>query len=141
MRQTELRLSANDRKSAESIRSKGVRSAREINRAHTLLALDKGISEAQIMSVLGVGRMMLWRTRSAYNDGGLDLAVYDVARCGRPPKYGAEAEALVCALACSQAPEGSSRWTIDLLLEAARKEPLLSGVSRATIARALKKTV
>ena len=141
MRQTELRLSANDRKSAESIRSKGVRSAREINRAHTLLALDKGISEAQIMSVLGVGRMMLWRTRSAYNDGGLDLAVHDVARCGRPPKYGAEAEALVCALACSQAPEGRSRWTIDLLLEAARKEPLLSGVSRATIARALKKTV
>jgi transposase len=140
MRQTELRLSANDRKSAESIRSKGVRSAREINRAHTLLALDKGISEAQIMSVLGVGRMMLWRARSAYNDGGLDLAVYDVARCGRPPKYGAEAEALVCALACSQAPEGSSRWTIDLLLEAARKESLLSGVSRATIARALKKT-
>lgn len=140
MRQTELRLSANDRKSAESIRSKGVRSAREINRAHTLVALDKGISEAQIMSVLGVGRMMLWRARSAYNDGGLDLAVYDVARCGRPPKYGAEAEALVCALACSQAPEGSSRWTIDLLLEAARKESLLSGVSRATIARALKKT-
>jgi transposase len=140
MRQTELRLSASDRKLAESIRSKGVRSAREINRAHTLVALDKGISEAQIMSVLGVGRMMLWRARSAYNDGGLDLAVYDVARCGRPPKYGAEAEALVCALACSQAPEGSSRWTIDLLLEAARKESLLSGVSRATIARALKKT-
>lgn len=140
MRQTELCLSAVDKRAAESIRSKGARSVREVNRAHVLVALDEGIPEAHIMAVLGVGRMMLWRTRTAYNDGGLDLAVHDIARRGRPQKYGAKAETLVCALACSQAPVGSSRWTLDLLLEAARKEPELSGISRATIRRALKKT-
>src|SRR6266567_1923237 len=104
MRRTELRLSAADRREAGLIRSRGVRSAREVNRAHVLRALDQDIPEAQIMSVLGVGRMMVWRTRAAYNDGGLGLAVRDVARSGRPPKYGAEAQALVSALACSQAP-------------------------------------
>jgi transposase len=141
MRQTELRLSAADRKEADAIRAKGLRSAREVNRAHVLLALDRRIPEAQIMSVLGVGRMMVWRTRAAYNDGGLDLAVRDVVRSGRPPKYGAQAEASVSALACSQPPIGSARWTLDLLLEAARKEPGLSTISRATIRRVLKKTV
>lgn len=140
MRRTELRLSAADRREVDLIRTKGLRSAREVNRAHVLRALDQDIPEAQIMSVLGVGRMMVWRTRAAYNDGGLGLAVHDVARSGRPPKYGAEAEALVSALACSQAPAGSSRWTIDLLLEAARKEPGLGAISRATILRMLKKT-
>lgn len=141
MRQTELRLCAADRKEADLIRAKGLRSAREVNRAHILAALDQRVPEAQIMSVLGVGRMMVWRTRAAYNDGGLDLAVRDVARSGRPCKYGEQAESVVSALACSQAPVGSSRWTLDLLLEAARKEPGLSTVSRATIRRVLKKTV
>lgn len=141
MRQTELHLRAADRKEADSIRAKGLRSAREVNRAHILVALDERIPEAQIMSVLGVGRMMVWRTRAAYIDGGLDLAVRDMARAGRPRKYGQQAESAVSALACSQAPEGSSRWTLDLLLEAARKEPGLGTVSRATIRRVLKKTV
>jgi transposase len=140
MRQAELRLTAADRKEADSIRAKGLRSAREVNRAHVLLALDRRIPEAQIMSVLGVGRMMVWRTRAAYNDGGLDLALRDLARSGRPPKYDAQDEASVSALACSQPPIGSARWTLDLLLEAARKEPGLSGISRATIRRVLKKT-
>jgi hypothetical protein len=140
VRRTELRLSAADRREVDLIRTKGLRSTREVNRAHVLHALDQDIPDAQIMAVLSVGRMMVWRTRTAYNDGGLSLAVRDVARCGRPPKYGAEAEALVSALACSQAPTGSSRWTADLLLEAARKEPGLGAISRATILRILKKT-
>jgi hypothetical protein len=140
MRRAELRLSDSDRKEVDLIRAKGVRSAREVNRAHVLRALDRDIPEAQITSVLGVGRMMVWRTRTAYSDGGLELAIRDVARRGRPPKYGKEAEALVSALACSQAPAGSSRWTIELLLEAVRKEPGLGAISRATIVRILKKT-
>lgn len=117
-----------------------MRPAREVNRAHVLLALDQRIPESQIMAVLGVGRMMVWRTRAAYNDGGLSLAVRDVPRPGRPSRYGAEVEATVSAIACSQPPVGSARWTLDLLLEAAHKEPGLSTISRATIRRVLKKT-
>ena len=66
MRQTELHLSADDRITVEAIRAKGTRSAREVNRAHILLALDRKIPETQVMAVLGVGRMMIWRTRAAY---------------------------------------------------------------------------
>jgi hypothetical protein len=55
MRQTELSLSKSERKLVESFRSKGAHMAREFNRAHILAALDRKISEAQIMEVLGVG--------------------------------------------------------------------------------------
>ena len=55
MQQTELRLSAADRKTADAVRTKGTCSAREVNRAHILLALDQHIAESQIMSVLGAG--------------------------------------------------------------------------------------
>lgn len=140
MRQTELRLSAADRKTADAVRTKGVCSAREVNRAHILLSLDKGVPESQIMSVLGVGRMTVWRTRAAYRDGGLSLALNDVQRSGRPPEYDTNAQAQVAALACSQVPDGNARWTLDRLHEAARKEPGLGEISMATIRRILKKT-
>jgi len=35
--------------------------AREVNRAHILAALDREVPESQIMEVLGVGRTAIWR--------------------------------------------------------------------------------
>ena len=139
MRQTELSLSREDRKIADAVRAKGACSARQVNRAHILLSLDRLVPEAQIIAVLGVGRTAVWRTRAAYRDGGLSLALYDVQRSGRPPKYGTDVEAKITALACSQAPEGSARWTLERLHAAAVQEPGLSQISVATIRRMLKK--
>ena len=70
MRQTELKLSKKDRKALETLRDKGLHMAREINRAHILAALDRKVPERQIMTVLGVGRTAIWRTRAAYLQGG-----------------------------------------------------------------------
>jgi len=140
MRQTELRLSSSDRAAAEAIRASGTHLAREVNRAHILLSLDGGIAEAQIVAVLGVRRMMVWRTRRAYLDGGLEFALRDVGRAGRPPKCDTGTEARVAALACSQAPQGNARWTIRLLHEAVLAETGLPTISRETVRRLLKKT-
>jgi len=74
MRQTELRLSNKDRRVIAQIRSKGLHHAREVNRAHILAALDGKVAEAQIMQVLGVGRTVIWRTRAAYLQGGVQHA-------------------------------------------------------------------
>jgi transposase len=140
MRQTELHLSEGDRLVVDEIRSKGVHRAREVNRAHVLSCLDRGIPEAQILAVLGLGRTALWRTRSAYLQGGVELAVFDVARSGRPRQYDTDAEARVTALACSAPPQGRQRWTMVELERAARQEPGLASVSRETVRRMLKKT-
>ena len=141
MRQTELHLSEDDRAMVEAVRSKGLHHSREINRAHRLACLDAGIPEAQILAVLGVGRTALWRTRAAYLQGGVELAVFDVDRPGRPRQYDTDVEARVTALACSAAPSGRKRWTLAELETAARREPGLDRLSRETVRRMLKKTI
>ena len=140
MRQTELHLSDEDRVVIDEIRAKGVHNSREVNRAHTLSCLDRGIPETQIMEVLGIGRTAVWRTRAAYLQAGVELAVFDVARSGRPAQYDTDAQARGTALACSAPPEGRQRWTIVALERAARREPGLGSVSRETVRRMLKKT-
>lgn len=129
-----------DRSVVEEIRGKGLHQSREVNRAHVLSCLDRGVPEVQIMAVLGIGRTAVWRTRAAYLEGGVELAVFDVARSGRPRQYDTDAEARVAALACSAPPEGRQRWTMVELERAARLEPGMSGVSRETVRRMLKKT-
>jgi transposase len=140
MRQTELHLTDDDRATINDIRTKGLHQAREVNRAHVLASLDQGVPEAQIMAVLGIGRTAVWRNRAAYLQGGVDLAVFDVARSGRPPQYDTDAQARVTALACTTPPEGRQRWTLLELERAARQEQGLSNVSRETVRRMLKKT-
>ena len=139
MRQTELHLTPTDRAAVDEIRSKGIHHSREVNRAHVLSCLDRGITESQIMQVLGMGRTALWRTRAAYLQGGVELAVFDVARSGRPKQYDTDAEARVTALACSAPPKGRQRWTLVELERAARQESGLDTVSRETVRRMLKK--
>ena len=141
MRQTELKLNEEDLSVIGEIRAKGVHQAREVNRAHVLSCLNRGIPEVQIMAVLGMGRTAIWRTRAAYLQGGLELAVFDVQRSGRPRQYDTNAEARVTALACSSPPAGRQRWTVIELERAARQEPGMDTVSRETVRRMLKKTI
>ncbi len=140
MRQTQLCLSKRDREAVETLRMKGMHMAREVNRAHILAALDRNIPESQIMAVLHVGRTAVWRTRVAYLEGGLEFALRDAPRSGKPKQYQTDDEAQVAALACSKPPEGAKRWTVALLTKAARAHPGMSGISRESVRRFLKKT-
>jgi transposase len=140
MRQTELRLNKKDRQLVASFRAKGLHLAREVNRAHILAALDRGLAEAQIMDVLGVGRTVIWRTRAAYLQGGLEFALHDEARPGKPRQYDTDVEAQITALACSAPPTGATRWTLVLLEQAAQSQAGIGPISRETIRRLLKKT-
>lgn len=140
MRQTELRLSKQEREAVEAFRAKGEHMARELNRAHILAALDRKVPERQIMEVLGVGRTAIWRTRAAYLERGLEYALHDVERPGQPKRYRASEEAQVSALACSAPPLGAKRWTVALLTQAARRHPKMRQISRESIRRLLKKT-
>jgi len=140
MRQTELHLSSADRQKLRDFRTKGQHAAREVNRAHVLLALDQKIPEATITLVLGVTRSVVWRTRSAYGEKGLAYALHDVARSGQPRKYGPDQQAEIIALACSQPPSGAKRWTLRLLVQAARGRPKLAGITQESVRQFLKKT-
>lgn len=124
----------------ERFRRKGRHLAREVTRAHILLALEAHVPRTQIQEVLGVSAMVIWRTQSAYGEKGLDYALHDVARPGQPAKYGTDQQTEVVALACSQPPKGATRWTIRSLTLAAAERPKLEGVNRESIRQMLKKT-
>lgn len=136
----ELHLTEPERERLAVFRATGRHSARELNRAHILAALDQHLPQTLIRQVLGVDRTAVWRTAKAYQEGGLDYALHDLARSGKPRQYQTDQEAEVVALACSQPPAGAKRWTIRLLVQAARRRPNLQQVSRETIRRFLKKT-
>jgi putative transposase len=140
MKSKQIKMPPGDKRFLEGFRSQGQHSAGETTRAHILLATDAGVPTVQMQKVLGVSRLVIWRTPSAYREKGLDYAVSDAARPGPPAKYGTDQEAEVVALACSQAPEGAARWTIRLLTMAPGHRPKLAGVNRETIRQILKKT-
>lgn len=58
----------------------------------------------------------------------------------RPRKLDGEAEARLVLIACSEAPEGRSRWTLSLLADRLVELNVFESVSKSTIQRGLKKT-
>jgi hypothetical protein len=64
----------------------------------------------------------------------------DQPRPGAPPKMEGKPEALVIALACSEAPEGHARWNVHLLARCMVELEVVATVSRQTTRRILKKT-
>lgn len=140
MRKIQIKLSEADRRTVEALRSKGEHRSREVTRAHILAALDDHLPDEQVSAVLGVSRAVIWRTRSSFHNEGLAAALNDAPRSGAPRRYDAKAEAEVVALACGPAPSGAKRWTIKLLVEAARQRPGLGHVNRETLRQFLKKT-
>jgi transposase len=109
-----------------------------MTRAHILAATDQGVGDEQIMQVLGVSRVVLWRTCAAYQEGGLNYALHDLPRAGAPRRYMPEQEAEVVALVCEKPMPGRKRWTVRSLAEAAHARPKLGQVNRETVRRWLK---
>lgn len=115
-------------------------------RCQILLALDesqgKHITRQQCIEVLGVSPTGINNTVKKYLTEGID-AVLSFRRNEKSNtgslKLDGRAEAQIIALACSEAPEGHTRWTLRLLAERSRMI-LEQPVGKDAIARALKKT-
>jgi transposase len=74
-------------------------------------------SNLTIAESLQLSARTVSRVRQAYVQGGLELALYDQPRPGRPVEMDGEVEAKLLMLACSNPPEGRSRWTLQLLAD------------------------
>jgi len=139
MTKVTLRLKSKEREFLNNLTKTGNRSSREFERAYVLLALDKGKKHDEISEFYNVSRITIWRVKNKYFESGVEEAIKDEPRPGQPIKYDEIDNAEIIAMACSQAPEGRSRWTIRLL-EKNLKEKRGIMINRESIRLLLKKT-
>ena len=127
--------------------SSGRESARKLTRARILLKADAGewgpaYADKTIKEAIEVSIPTIERTRKTFAREGLTAALTPRKRsnASRPKKFDGEKEAHLIALACSEAPEGYSRWTLRLLAEKMVALQHFSSISHESIRQVLKKT-
>ncbi len=105
-----------------------------------LLLADEGRTDEQIAVATGASRSTVERHRLRFAREGLEAALTDKPRSGAPAKLDGKQEALIVALACSDAPEGQTRWTAKLLASRAVELEVVESISESSVRRLLKKT-
>ncbi len=140
MKRERVKLSRSELEFLRVFKSSGKKTQREYDRANILLLLHKGKKDTEIVDFLEVERTTIWRTRTRYLQEGLEKSLQEKERSGQPRKYGGKQEAEIIALACSDPPQGRSRWSLELLTEKLSQQKGLGSINRETIRLILKKT-
>ena len=94
-----------------------MRSVRKLNRVRALQFSHQGQHPEQISTLLGISVATVYNLRKRYREDGLERAISEKARPGQPRKVTPRVEAEITAIACSEAPDGSVRWTVNLINE------------------------
>jgi hypothetical protein len=140
-----IKLTSEERSHLEKLVSSGNASARKIRRARILLKSDcseggPNWTYEAICNAFDVNSITVTNVRKAYTEEGLENAL---SRKKPEREYehrlDGNAEAHLMALACSDAPEGYSRWSLRLLQEHLVKLEIVDSVSHETIRTTLKK--
>ncbi len=134
-------LQEEERQNLNRIIRSGKHSARKIRWAHALLKADDGWKDQKISEALDISLPTVQRIRQRFVEKGLDVALGTHSHKPRPhlQRLDGEQEAKLIALACSQAPEGYTRWSLRLLAEKVVELQIVEQVSYQTVRRVLKK--
>lgn len=135
-----FKLSKEERSSLRSLLKKGIHRSVELMRARVLLQLDLGKKKKSIAQDESICYSTVFNVQRRYLQGGLDRALYDAPRSGKPSQITAEQRAKITALACSKPPEGHQRWTLRLLADRAVEFQFVEEISHEKIRDILKKT-
>ena len=128
----------------------GTNKARKLTRARILLLADespRGISggmgktDKEIIEALGVSARTVAVTRQRFVEEGLDGALNEKPRSGRPPKFTGRDEAKLTLIACSDPPEGRNRWSVRLLADKLVELDIVDSISRESVRLILKKGI
>jgi uncharacterized protein YerC len=137
-----VNLSKQERLGLEDLVARKRISKLKAQRIQILLKADEGLTGSEIADEVGVGTATVERIRKRAVLEGIAAALdrrpqNDISR---QPKLDGRAEAHLVTLACSDPPDGFSRWTLALLAGKLVELRTVDSVSRTTIHRRLKKT-
>lgn len=107
---------------------------RVLRRCNILSCLHNGMKSGLIASVLHVDPKTVRNVAHTFNERGLDAALYDDERCGRPIDIDDKDRSRIVAMVCSDPPAGFYRWTLKLIVKEAEKRTLVEGgLSRESV--------
>ncbi|GAB3550853.1 helix-turn-helix domain-containing protein [Spirosoma fluminis] len=95
----------------------GKDSARKLTRARALQFLHQGKHPDQISESLDISVATIFKLKKRYRQEGLQRAIAEKVRPGQPRKVTPQVEAQITQIACSQAPDGRTCWTVALINE------------------------
>ncbi len=139
-RKEKVRLKKEERELLKKQLSKGQAKSRKLTRCRILLLVDDGKKDSWIMEALSVARNTVKRICAKYLEAGLEAAVNEGKRPGAPVKFTGRELAKITAIACSDPPEGRSRWTVRLIADRVVELGVTDSISFKTVDRILKKT-
>ena len=139
-------LSDKERKYLRKLVNTGVDKARKLTRARILLLTDEspsGLSnkDKEIMDSLGVCARTVAATRERFVEEGIQGALNEKARSGRPREFTGREEAKLTLIACSEPPEGRNRWSVRLLADKMVELEVVDSISRESVRKYLKKGI
>lgn len=100
---------------------------------------DKAWRDTDISHALDIGIATVERVRKQFVEEGLESCLKRKTRVYQRLLDGTQ-EAHLIAIACSEAPEGRSRWTLKLLSERLVAMGQVESISTETVRQTLKKT-
>jgi transposase len=140
-------LTQEEREELETLTKRGKTHAKRFVQARALLLCDAGDNGPawkveDVAEALGITSRTIEHLKKRFVEDGLGAALERKQR-NKPPrdiKFDGAFEARLIAIACSDAPEGRTRWTVRLLADKAVELNIAESVSTMTVQRILKKT-
>ncbi len=147
MKKYKVTLTAEERNSLQGLIAAGKASAQKLAHARILLKADAAPggpawTDARIAEAVEVNVTTVERVRERFVDQGFEAALVrkQQARPSRERKLDGQAEAHLIALACSEPPQGRTRWTLRLLADQLVELEVVDTVCPETVRQVLKKT-
>jgi len=140
-----VKLTQIEREELTSLVNKGQSQARRLRRGRILLMADEaqengGWKDADIAKALGAQVRTVERTRQKCVEEGLEAALnHTKPNKTRSKVLDGAAEAHLVCLACTEAPDGHERWSMQMLADKLIELEVVETVSRETVRTTLKK--
>jgi transposase len=100
----------------------------------------EGYGQKEISEALSISRNTVRNVCKRYLTEGLESAMSEKPRSGAPKRFQGKQLAKLTALACTEAPDGHSQWSLRLLADKAVELAIVDDISHMHVGRILKKT-
>ncbi len=132
-------LTDDERAELEQMLKAGKHNSRKLTRARILLLADAGKTDAEVVAALWTARPTVERIRQRFVEQGLGC-LDEKLRQGARPRLTDKQQAHLVVVACTDAPAGRARWTLQLLADKAVQLKFVDSIARETVRQMLKKT-